>query len=69
MIKKKVKDLKNGEIENICNSQDGCANCPFIISSYGKKIRCIRDDKFEIWEIEKVYNLLNTEIEVKKWVN
>ena len=71
---KLVKDLKLKEIDDICDNADGCANCPLLISSYNKKIHCLKDDKVEIYEVEKFYNLLNSKIDletnklVKDWL-
>lgn len=59
-----VKDLKGKEVENICEDANGCANCPLIISSYHKNIHCIRDDEVEMYEVEKVYQLLNSKIDL-----
>ena len=69
-----IKDLKVKEFEDICDNSEGCAKCPFLISSYNKKIHCLKDDKVEIYEVEKFYNLLNSKIDletnklVKDWL-
>lgn len=64
---KLIKDLKMKEIDNICESANGCANCPLLISSYNKKIHCIRDDRVEMYEVEQTHKLLNTEIDLDKF--
>lgn len=65
--KKLIKDLKVKEIDKICENGDGCANCPLLISSKRKKIRCIIDNEFTICEIEKAHEILNTEIDLDKY--
>ncbi len=62
---KLVKDLKLKEIDDICNNTEGCAKCPLLISSYNKKIHCLKDDKIEAYEVEKTYNLLNSKINLE----
>lgn len=59
---KLIRNLTMGEIDEICNSLEGCAKCPLLISSYNKKIRCLKDDKVEMYEVEEVYKLLNSKI-------
>ena len=61
---KLIKDLNIKEVENICNSVDGCAECPLLISSYKKDIHCLKDDTIKTYEIEKAYNLLNSKIDL-----
>ena len=61
---KLIRDLKMSEVDEICNSLEGCAKCPFLISSYNKKIHCLKDDKVEMYEVEEVYNLLNSKIDL-----
>ena len=41
---KLIKDLNIKEVGNICNSVDGCAECPLLISSYKKDIHRLKDD-------------------------
>lgn len=62
---KLVSKLNMGEVENICNNVDGCAECPLLISSYKKEIHCLKDNTIRIYEIEKAYNILNSEINLE----
>ena len=62
---KLIKNLKISETEKICNDVDGCAKCPLLISSFAKKIHCLRDDKVEMYEVEKTYSLLNSKIDLE----
>lgn len=62
---KVIKNLKIKDIENICDNSEGCAKCPLLISSYNKKIHCLKDDRVEIYEVEKFYNLLNSKIDLE----
>lgn len=62
---KLIKDLKISESESVCNSVSGCAQCPLLISSYAKRIHCLKDDKVEMYEVEKAYNLLNSKIDLE----
>ena len=61
---KLIKNLKQSEAEHICDSVDGCANCPLLISSYNRKIHCMRDDKVEMYEVEEVNTILNSKIDL-----
>lgn len=62
---KVIKNLKIKDIENICDNSEGCAKCPLLISSYNKEIHCLKDDRVEIYEVEKFYNLLNSKIDLE----
>ena len=62
---KVIKNLKIKDIENICDNSEGCAKCPLLISSYNKEIHCLKDDRVEIYEVEKLYNLLNSKIDLE----
>lgn len=62
---KVIKNLTIREIEEICDNSGGCAKCPLLISSYNKKIHCLRDDKLEMYEVEEFYNLLNCKIDLE----
>lgn len=62
---KVIKNLKIKDIENICDNSEGCAKCPLLISSYNKNIHCLKDDRVEIYEVEKFYNLLNSKIDLE----
>lgn len=59
-----VKYLKLKEIEDVCNNSDSCAKCPLLISSYNKYIHCLKDDKVEMYDVEKAYDLLNSKIDL-----
>lgn len=61
---KLIKDLMLKEIEDICDNSGGCAKCPLLISSYAKKIHCLKDDTIKMYEIEEAYNLLNSKIDL-----
>lgn len=61
---KLVKELKIKEIRNICDNADGCADCPLLISSYNRNIRCLKDDIFPLYEADKVWKKLNTKIDL-----
>lgn len=61
---KLIRNLKMGEIDKICNASEGCAKCPLLISSYNKKIHCLKEDKVEMYEVEEVYNLFNSKIDL-----
>lgn len=62
---KLVKELKIKEIYDICNNTEGCANCPLLISSYNKKIHCLKDDTFPLYEVDKVWKRLNAKIDLE----
>lgn len=62
---KLVKELKTKEIGDICNNAEGCADCPLLISSYNKKIHCLKDDIFSLYEADKVWKTLNAKIDLK----
>lgn len=62
---KVVKNLTIREVEEICDNSGGCAKCPLLISSYNKKIHCLRDEKLEMYEVEEFYNLLNCKIDLE----
>ena len=62
---KLIKNLKISESELVCKSVSGCAECPLLISSYAKRIHCLKDDKVEMYEVEKAYNLLNSKIDLE----
>ena len=62
---KLVSKLNMGEVENICNNVDGGAECPLLISSYKKEIHCLKDNTIRMYEIEKPYNILNSEINLE----
>ena len=58
--------IKNGkEIDDICNNAEGCADCPLLISSYNKKIHCLKDDTFPLYEVDKVWKRLNAKIDLE----
>lgn len=59
-----IKDLKVKEFEDICDNSEGCANCPFLISSYNKNIHCLKDDTFPLYEADKVFKALNSKIDL-----
>lgn len=61
---KLVKELKLKEINDICDDVDGCANCPFLISSYNRNIHCLKDDTFPLYEADKVFKTLNSKIDL-----
>lgn len=60
-----IKELRMKEIDDICNNADGCAKCPLLVSSYNKSIHCLKDDTIKMYEVEKVYNLLNSKIDLE----
>ena len=60
-----IKELRMKEIDDICNNADGCAKCPLLVSSYNKSIHCLKDDTIKMYEVEKVYNLLNSKINLE----
>lgn len=62
---KLIKDLTIKESELVCDNVSGCAQCPLLISSYAKRIHCLKDDKVEMYELEKAYNLLNSKIDLE----
>lgn len=62
---KLIKDLTIKESEDICNNADGCAKCPLLISSYNKKIHCLKDDTFPLYEVDKVWEKLNAKIDLE----
>ena len=62
---KLIKDLNIKEVENICNSVGGCAECPLLISSYKKNVNCLKDDTIKTYKIEKAYNILNSKINLE----
>ena len=62
---KVIKNLTIKEVEEICDNSGGCAKCPLLISSYNKKIHCLKDDKLEMYEVEEFYNLLNCKIDLE----
>ena len=62
---KVIKNLTIREVEEICDNSGGCAKCPLLISSYNKKIHCLKDDKLEMYEVEEFYNLLNCKIDLE----
>lgn len=62
---KLVKELKAKEIDDICNNAEGCADCPLLISSYNKKIHCLKDDTFPLYEVDKVWKRLNAKIDLE----
>ncbi len=61
---KLIDQLTNGEINNICENVEGCAKCPLLISSYQRRIHCLKDNDFPIYEAGKVYKKLNTKIDL-----
>ena len=61
---KLIKKLTIKEINDICDNVDGCAKCPLLVSSYNKSIHCLKDDTIKMYEVEKVYNLLNSKIDL-----
>lgn len=61
---KLIDNLTNGEINNICENVEGCAKCPLLISSYQKRIHCLKDHDFPIYEAGKVYKRLYTKIDL-----
>ena len=62
---KLVKELKIKEIYDICDNAEGCADCPLLISSYNKKIHCLKDDTFPLYEVDKVWKRLNAKIDLE----
>lgn len=62
---KLIKELKMSEIEHICDNAEGCVKCPLLLSSYHKNIRCLREDEVKTYDIEKAYNILNTQIDLE----
>lgn len=61
---KLIEQLNNREINNICENVEGCAECPLLISSYQRRIHCLKDQAFQIYEAGKVYQRLNTKIDL-----
>lgn len=61
---KLIKNLTIKESQDVCDSLDGCAKCPLLISSYNKNIHCLRDDEIKTYEIEEAYKLLNSKIDL-----
>ena len=61
---KLVKELKMKEIDDICYNAEECVNCPLLISSYNKNIHCLKDDRFSLYEVDKVWKTLNAKIDL-----